>query len=234
MAKGWSSLGMASPGSGLSNAATFNQVYTDVKAARPVAARIGWTSGGGHMNVVYGFDTSNNTIGVADPWPDTAAYTWWDYNDYVSNSSFKWTHSRIGISRQGGRHAQSKNVRQGGPGLPDPPPGRRPGPGCVRTPVRRRSRPGGRPHGPAPRGHPGLPGRPRPGEVGRCPQRRLPIPERSGAPGRRPRNCADDPRDGRSVRGRAGFTVNDPLALNEITPASPPERPSRFLPKQSG
>ncbi|BFV55074.1 papain-like cysteine protease family protein [Kitasatospora sp. CMC57] len=99
MARGWNSLGMTHPGSGLSSAATFNQVYTDVKAARPVAARIGWTSGGGHMNVVYGFDTSNSTIAVADPWPDTATYTWWNYNDYVSNSSFKWTHSRIGISR---------------------------------------------------------------------------------------------------------------------------------------
>ncbi|CAM5543470.1 C39 family peptidase (plasmid) [Streptomyces viridifaciens] len=99
MARGWSSLGMTHPGSGLNSAATFNQVYTEVKAARPVAARIGWTSGGGHMNVVYGFDTSNNTIAVADPWPDTATYTWWNYSDYVSNSSFKWTHSRIGIFR---------------------------------------------------------------------------------------------------------------------------------------
>ncbi|MCG8927625.1 papain-like cysteine protease family protein [Lentzea sp. CC55] len=99
MARGWNSLGMAHPGSGLNSAASFNQVYTDVKAARPVGARIGWTSGGGHMNVVYGFDTSKNTIAVADPWPDTATYTWWNYNDYVNNSSFKWTHSRIGISR---------------------------------------------------------------------------------------------------------------------------------------
>ncbi|WP_045695122.1 papain-like cysteine protease family protein [Streptomyces rubellomurinus] len=99
MARGWNSLGMTHLGTGLNSAATFNQVYTDVKAARPVAARIGWKSGGGHMNVVYGFDTSNNTIGVADPWPDTATYTWWNYNDYVNNSSFAWTHSRIGISR---------------------------------------------------------------------------------------------------------------------------------------
>ncbi|GAA1310654.1 papain-like cysteine protease family protein [Saccharothrix xinjiangensis] len=99
MAKGWGSLGLAHTGTGLSSAASFNQVHTDVKAARPVGARIGWTSGGGHMNVVYGFDTANNTIAVADPWPDTATYTWWNYNDYVSNSSFKWTHSRIGISR---------------------------------------------------------------------------------------------------------------------------------------
>jgi hypothetical protein len=44
MARGRSSLGMAHTGSGLNSAATFNQVYTDIKAARPVAARIGWTS----------------------------------------------------------------------------------------------------------------------------------------------------------------------------------------------
>ncbi|MEU4807135.1 papain-like cysteine protease family protein [Actinosynnema sp. NPDC023587] len=99
MARAWGSLGMSRTGSGLNSAASFNQVYNDVKASRPLGARIGWTSGGGHMNVVYGFDTSNNTIGVADPWPDTTTYTWWNYNDYVSNSSFKWTHSRIGISR---------------------------------------------------------------------------------------------------------------------------------------
>ena len=99
MARAWGSLGMAHTGSGLGSAASFNQVYTDVKAARPLGARIGWTSGGGHMNVIYGYDTSNNTIGVADPWPDTTTYTWWNYSDYVSNSSFKWTHSRIGISR---------------------------------------------------------------------------------------------------------------------------------------
>ncbi|MEV7598815.1 papain-like cysteine protease family protein [Kitasatospora sp. NPDC089797] len=99
MARGWGSLGMTRTGTGLNSAATFDQVYTDVKASRPVAARIGWTAGGGHMNVVYGYDTDKKTVAVADPWPDTATYTWWNYADYVSNSSFKWTHSRIGISK---------------------------------------------------------------------------------------------------------------------------------------
>ncbi|MED7949101.1 papain-like cysteine protease family protein [Streptomyces sp. BE20] len=99
MANAWSSLGLSKTGTGISSAASFAQVTTDVKAARPIGARIGWTSGGGHMNIVYGFDTSNNTIAVADPWPDTATYTWWNYGDYVNNSSFKWTHSRTGISR---------------------------------------------------------------------------------------------------------------------------------------
>ncbi|MFI1385828.1 papain-like cysteine protease family protein [Embleya sp. NPDC020886] len=99
MANAWSGLGMKQTGTGLSRAATFNEVSTDVKAARPIGARIGWRSGGGHMNVVYGYDTSNNTIGVGDPWKDTQTYTWWNYNDYVNNSSFVWTHSRTGISQ---------------------------------------------------------------------------------------------------------------------------------------
>ncbi|MEV0193870.1 papain-like cysteine protease family protein [Kitasatospora purpeofusca] len=99
MANAWYDLGMANPGTGLVRAASFAEVTSDVKAARPIGARIGWKSGGGHMNVVYGFDTSNNTIAVGDPWPDTTTYTWWNYNDYVNNSSFRWTHSRTGISR---------------------------------------------------------------------------------------------------------------------------------------
>lgn len=99
MANAWSSLGLSKTGTGLNSAASFAQVSTDVKAARPIGARIGWASGGGHMNIVYGYDTSNNTIAVGDPWPDTPTYTWWNYNDYVNNSSFKWTHSRVGISR---------------------------------------------------------------------------------------------------------------------------------------
>lgn len=98
MASAWGDLGMPHTGTGLSRAASFAEVRTDVDAARPLGARIGWKSGGGHMNVVYGYDTSNNTIGVGDPWPDTATYTWWNYNDYVNNSSFSWTHSRTGIS----------------------------------------------------------------------------------------------------------------------------------------
>lgn len=98
MARAWSSFGMH-PGTGLNKAAPFDQIYTDVKATRPLAARIGWRSGGGHMNVIFGFDTSNNTIAVADPWPDTTTFTWWNYNDYVGNNSFQWTHSRVGISR---------------------------------------------------------------------------------------------------------------------------------------
>ncbi|MFD0527791.1 hypothetical protein ACFQ1I_12400 [Kitasatospora arboriphila] len=49
------------------------------------------------MNVIYGYDSTSNMIAVGDPWPSTQTYTWWNYNTYVNNNSFQWTHSRIGI-----------------------------------------------------------------------------------------------------------------------------------------
>ncbi|MBB4894651.1 hypothetical protein FHS39_003709 [Streptomyces olivoverticillatus] len=96
MANAWHNMGFANTGYDLYRAATFSEVQTEVNNSRPFGARIGWNSGGGHMNVIYGYDTSDSTIAVGDPWPDTQTYTWWNYNDYVSNSSFKWTHSRPG------------------------------------------------------------------------------------------------------------------------------------------
>ncbi|MGW1076454.1 papain-like cysteine protease family protein [Streptomyces sp. NPDC002537] len=94
----WRDIGFAQTGTLQYSAASFDQTHTEVDASRPFVARIGWLSGGGHFNVIYGYDETNNTIAVGDPWPDTQTYTWWNYNDYVSNSSFKWTHTQIGIS----------------------------------------------------------------------------------------------------------------------------------------
>ncbi|WP_246214003.1 papain-like cysteine protease family protein [Kitasatospora viridis] len=99
MAGAWADLGMTHTGTGLNRAATFDEIKNDVRAGRPVAARIGWAQGGGHMNVVYGYETGRSLIGVADPWPQTNRYTWWKYSEYVKNRQFAWTHSRTGISR---------------------------------------------------------------------------------------------------------------------------------------
>ncbi|MFI1161831.1 papain-like cysteine protease family protein [Streptomyces sioyaensis] len=99
MANAWSGMGFSNTGTDLSRNASFAETGNEIGGGRPFAARIGWTSGGGHMNVIYGYDRSSNTIAVGDPWRSTQTYTWWDYNDYVNNSSFQWTHSRIGIHK---------------------------------------------------------------------------------------------------------------------------------------
>ncbi|MER6052861.1 papain-like cysteine protease family protein [Streptomyces sp. NPDC001793] len=99
MANAWSSMGFSNTGNDLYGSASFSETGNEISGGRPFAVRIGWNSGGGHMNVIYGYDPSSNTIAVGDPWPSTQTYTWWNYNDYVNNSSFRWTHSRIGIHK---------------------------------------------------------------------------------------------------------------------------------------
>jgi hypothetical protein len=77
---------------------SYATVQGEVNAGRPMETRIQWSSGGGHMLVLYGYDTANNWVYWGDPWPSDYRYNWADYRYYVSNGSFSWTHSlyRIG------------------------------------------------------------------------------------------------------------------------------------------
>ncbi|MFD0277666.1 papain-like cysteine protease family protein [Kitasatospora sp. NPDC127111] len=97
MANGLARLGLANSGRSLFRNASFTESSAEIAAGRPFGVRIGWRTGGGHMNVVYGYDSATNMIAVGDPWPSTQTYTWWNFNTYVNNNSFQWTHSRIGI-----------------------------------------------------------------------------------------------------------------------------------------
>ncbi|WP_354644250.1 papain-like cysteine protease family protein [Kitasatospora camelliae] len=97
MANGLAKMGFRNSGTSLYRNATFAETTNEIASGRPFAVRIGWRTGGGHMNVIYGYDNSSNMIAVGDPWPTTQTYTWWNYNTYSSNNSFQWTHSRISI-----------------------------------------------------------------------------------------------------------------------------------------
>ncbi|MFD0264987.1 papain-like cysteine protease family protein [Streptomyces sp. NPDC127106] len=97
MANGLAKLGMGNSGRSLYRNASFSESAAEIAAGRPFAVRFGWRSGGGHMNVIYGYDSATNMIAVGDPWQTTQTYTWWDYSTYVNNNSFQWTHSRVGI-----------------------------------------------------------------------------------------------------------------------------------------
>ncbi|MGW2253210.1 papain-like cysteine protease family protein [Kitasatospora sp. NPDC001660] len=97
MANGLSAMGFRNGGYDLNRNASFSEVANEIANGRPFAVRIGWASGGGHMNVIYGYDSTSNMIAVGDPWPSTQTYTWWNFNTYVDNGSFRWTHSRVGI-----------------------------------------------------------------------------------------------------------------------------------------
>ncbi|KPI12514.1 hypothetical protein OV450_8393 [Actinobacteria bacterium OV450] len=97
MANGFHQMGFRSSGWDLNRSASFSEVTREIASGRPFAVRIGYAAGGGHMNVIYGYDSTTGMIAVADPWPGTQTYTWWNYNAYSSNRSFQWTHSRVGI-----------------------------------------------------------------------------------------------------------------------------------------
>lgn len=72
---------------------SYNTVINEITANRPVITRIQWSSGGGHMEVLYGYDKSNSWVYWGDPWPSDSRYNWATWSYYVSNGSFEWTHS---------------------------------------------------------------------------------------------------------------------------------------------
>ena len=87
-----------SSGSYVSGWLRYATVQTEIDANRPVETRIQWSSGGGHMHVLYGYDDTNSWVYWGDPWPSNDRYNWASHAWYVDNDSFSWTHSlyRIG------------------------------------------------------------------------------------------------------------------------------------------
>jgi hypothetical protein len=69
-------------------------VVTEINASRPFVMRYGWTGGGGHFIVGYGFQDTTGTQRIAymNPWPGEG-YTWVNYAWAVSASDHNWTHT---------------------------------------------------------------------------------------------------------------------------------------------
>ncbi|ACU76290.1 conserved hypothetical protein [Catenulispora acidiphila DSM 44928] len=82
-----------SPGNYVTGYLYYSSIIREIDAGRPVMARIQWSSGGGHMEVLYGYDQSQSWVYWGDPWPSDDRYNWGSYTYYVSNDSFSWTHS---------------------------------------------------------------------------------------------------------------------------------------------
>jgi hypothetical protein len=65
-----------------------------INARRPFVMRFGWTSGGGHFLVTYGYVTSGSKLRYYDPWPGEGA-TLASYSWVVSASDHRWTHTLV-------------------------------------------------------------------------------------------------------------------------------------------
>lgn len=94
-------LGFSSTGSYNSNGQTlsFASIKAQIDAGSPIGTRIGWSSGGGHMHVIYGYDNSGGATKVdyGDPWKANSRYNSMNYSSYRSNNQFTWTHTLYGI-----------------------------------------------------------------------------------------------------------------------------------------
>ncbi|MFE2374745.1 papain-like cysteine protease family protein [Streptomyces sp. NPDC059398] len=98
--KGFRAAGV-SAGQEVDNTVSYSTVQSEINANRPLQTRIVWSSGGGHMEVVYGYDTSKGLIYWGNPLGDNGSYQRYNqttYDYYVSNGTFSWTHTidRIG------------------------------------------------------------------------------------------------------------------------------------------
>ncbi|MFF7245693.1 papain-like cysteine protease family protein [Embleya sp. NPDC008237] len=92
--RAWTRLGLT-PGR-ITGTLDFGTVASSIDANSPIEVGIYWTSGGGHANVLYGYDSDYGTLMYADPWPASPRYGEMDYDSYVSNYEFQWAESLYG------------------------------------------------------------------------------------------------------------------------------------------
>ena len=83
------------PNTAYSTASSWSSVQYDINNNRPFVIRYGWSSGGGHIMVGYGYYVTNNVayIRIMNPWPGEG-YTSRTYSSAVSASDHQWTHTQ--------------------------------------------------------------------------------------------------------------------------------------------
>lgn len=76
---------------------SFQSVTGEINAQRPILTGIYWSAGGGHAQVIYGYQPGSQTIAYGDPWPYSPRYSEMSYSDYVNNYEFQWGQALSGI-----------------------------------------------------------------------------------------------------------------------------------------
>ncbi len=76
---------------------SFDDVKSQIDSGKPIETGIMWTAGGGHAEVIYGYDAGSQTMNYGDPWPANQRYAEMQYSEYVSNSQFNWAQSLYGM-----------------------------------------------------------------------------------------------------------------------------------------
>ncbi|WP_158887864.1 papain-like cysteine protease family protein [Amycolatopsis anabasis] len=94
--RGYQAIGL-SPGT-VGGALSFSAVQAEIDGNRPIETGIYWTAGGGHAQVIHGYDATTNMVYYGDPWPSSARYSSMTHSSYRSNGQFRWAEAlyRIG------------------------------------------------------------------------------------------------------------------------------------------
>ncbi len=79
---------------------SYESVTKQIDAGIPHLTGIYWSSGGGHAEVVYGYDTANQTMLIGDPWPSYQRYQTWNYTQYRRNARFTWGDTIVNITKK--------------------------------------------------------------------------------------------------------------------------------------
>ncbi|RJQ78243.1 hypothetical protein D5S17_13485 [Pseudonocardiaceae bacterium YIM PH 21723] len=87
--KGYRAIGLGA-GTVAGDKLSFDTVKQEIDGNRPIETGIYWTSGGGHAQVIYGYDAASTKLSYGDPWPQSTTYSEMSYQSYVSNGQFRW------------------------------------------------------------------------------------------------------------------------------------------------
>ncbi|QXJ21123.1 hypothetical protein AGRA3207_001947 [Actinomadura graeca] len=72
----------------VTGAMAYKSVATEIDAKRPIETGIYWTAGGGHAQVIYGYQ--GQTLSYGDPWPYSPRYGEMSHSSYTRNGEFRW------------------------------------------------------------------------------------------------------------------------------------------------
>ncbi|WP_084655411.1 papain-like cysteine protease family protein [Nocardia altamirensis] len=76
---------------------SMSRVADEISAGRPILTGIAWTAGGGHAQVIYGFDADAGTITYGDPWPTSRRSVTQSIDSYTRNPNWIWFGEDYGI-----------------------------------------------------------------------------------------------------------------------------------------
>ncbi len=65
-------------------------VAAEISANRPIITGIAWTAGGGHAQVIYGYDAGAATVTYGDPWPTSRRSVTQTLASYTENPDWLW------------------------------------------------------------------------------------------------------------------------------------------------